>query len=81
MCNQLINHSIDEQDNLKRKLINCAANQIKSKLLVCGAVSTIICDNRCQHATGKFESIRMLLTNQTGCPTYVQPHPSVNTVE
>ncbi len=55
--------------------------QIKSKLLVLEAVNTIINDQECQHVTGRFESIRMLLSKKTGCPTYVQSHLSVKTVE
>ncbi len=38
----------------------------KSKLLVLEAVNTSIHDHGCQHVTGRFESIRMLLSKQTG---------------
>ncbi len=55
--------------------------QIKSKLLVMGAVKTTINDQGCQHVTGRFESIRMFLSKQTGWPTFLQSHPSVKTVE
>ncbi len=55
--------------------------QIKSKLLVFGAVSTTINDQGCQHVKGRFESIRMFLSKQTGWPTFVQSHPSVKTEE
>ncbi len=54
---------------------------IKSKLLVLGAVNTAINDQGCQHVTGRFEPIRMLLSKQTGRPTFFQSHPSVKTVE
>ncbi len=55
--------------------------QIKSKLLVLEAVNTIINDQEFQHVTGRFESIRMLLSKQTGWPILVQSHLSVKTVE
>ncbi len=59
-----------------------AINQIKSKLLVLGAVQTTINDQGCQHVTGGgVESIRMFLSKQTGWPTFVHSHPSVKTVE
>ncbi len=58
-----------------------ALNQIKSKLLVFGAVSTTINDQGCQHVTGRFESIRMSLNKSAGGPTFVQSHLSVKTVE
>ncbi len=41
--------------------ISFSARQIKSKLLVLGAVSTTINDQGCQHMTRRFESIRMPL--------------------
>ncbi len=56
-------------------------NQIKSKLLVLGAVKTIINYQGCQHVTGRFESIGMFLNKQTGWHTFVHSHPSVKTVE
>ncbi len=60
-----------------------SSNQMKSKLLVLGAVNTTINDQGCQHVTGGgLESIRMLLSKQTGWPTVVQSRPSVKkTVE
>ncbi len=57
-------------------------NQIKSKLLVLGAVKTTINDQGYQHVTGGgVESIRMFLSKQTGWPTFVHSHPSVKPVE
>ncbi len=58
---------------------NEMSNQIKSKLLVLGAVKTTINDHGCQHVTGRFESTRMFLSKQTAWPTFVQSHPSVKT--
>ncbi len=58
---------------------SCAQIKIKSKLL--GAVKITINDQGCQHVTGRFESIRMFLSKQTGWPTFVQSRPSVNIVE
>ncbi len=55
--------------------------QIKSKLLVLGAVNTTIKDQGCQNVTGRFESNRMLLNKPAGCPTFVQSHLTVKTVE
>ncbi len=55
--------------------------QIKSKLLVLEAVNTIVNDLECQHVTGRFESIRMLLSKHIGWPTFVQSYLSVKTVE
>ncbi len=52
-------------------------NQIKSKLLVLGAVSTTINDQGCQHVTGRFESVRMPLNKSAGWATFVQSHLSV----
>ncbi len=54
---------------------------IKSKLLALRAVNDTMNDQGCQHVMGRFESIRMLLSKQTGWPTFVQSHPSVKTVE
>ncbi len=51
------------------------------KLLVLGAVNTTISDQGCQHVTGSFESIRMLLNKPAGWPTFVQPHQMVKPVE
>ncbi len=59
---------------------NTSEDQIKSKLLVFGAVSTTIDDQECQHVTGRFESIRMLLNKSARWPTFVQSHLSVKTV-
>ncbi len=56
-------------------------DQIKSKLLVLGAVNTTINDQGCQHVTGKFESIRKLLNKPAGWPKFVQSHLTVKTVE
>ncbi len=55
--------------------------QIKSKLLVLGAVKTTINDKGCQHVTGRFESIRKLLNKPAGWPKFVQSHLTVETVE
>ncbi len=55
--------------------------QIKSKLLVLGAVNTIINDLGCQNVTGRFESIRKLLNKPAGWPKFVQSHPTVKTIE
>ncbi len=46
-----------------------------------GAVNTTITDEECQHVTGRFKAVRMLLSMQTGWPTFVQSHPSVKTAE
>ncbi len=61
--------------------VSLFSNQIKSKVLVFGAVSTTINDQGCQHVTGKFESIRMPLNKSAGWPTFVQSHLSIKTVE
>ncbi len=55
--------------------------QIKSTLLVLKAVNSTINDQGCQHVTGMFESIRMLLNKPAGWPTFVQSHLTVKTVE
>ncbi len=67
---------INEKRNHKINFYN-----IKSKLLVLGAVNTIINDQGCQHVTGRFESIRMLLNKPDGWPTFIQSHLSIKTVE
>ncbi len=60
----------------------CAhVHQIKSKLLVLGAVNTTINDQGCQHVTGRLELMRMRLNKPAGWPTFVQSHFSVQTVE
>ncbi len=56
-----------------------SSNQIKITGL--GAVNTTINDQGCQHVTGRFESIRMLLNKPAGWPTFVQSHLTVKTVE
>ncbi len=55
--------------------------QIKSKLLVLGAVNTTLNDQECQHEKGRFESIRMLLNKPVGWITFLLSHPSVKTVD
>ncbi len=57
------------------------ASSFKSNVLVLGAVNTAINDQECQHATRRFESIKMLLDKPAGWPTFVQSHPSVKTVD
>ncbi len=57
---------------------NC---EIKSKLLVLAAVNTALNDQGCQHVTGRFESIRMLLNKPAGWPIFVQSHLTVKTVD
>ncbi len=58
------------------------SNQVILKLLVFGAVKTIIInDQECQHVTERSESIRMLFNKPAGWPTFVQSHPSVKTVD
>ncbi len=57
------------------------ASSFKSNVLVLGAVNTATNDQECQHATGRFESIKMLLDKPAGWPTFVQSHPSVKTVD
>ncbi len=52
-----------------------------NQLLVLGVVSTTINDQGCQHAAGRFQSIRMPLNKSAGWPTFVQSHLSVKTVE
>ncbi len=64
-----------------RSLTPPKGDLIQSKLLVSGAVNATINDQGCQHVTSRFESIRMFLSRQAGWPTFVQPHPSVKTVE
>ncbi len=56
-------------------------DQIKSKLLVLGAVNTTLSDQGCQHVMGRFESIRMLFNKPAGWPTFVQSHQTVKPVE
>ncbi len=53
----------------------------KSMLLVLGAVNTNKNDQGCHRVTGRFQSIRMLLSKQTGWPSFLRSHPSVKTVE
>ncbi len=48
-----------------------AATQITSKLLIMGAVKTTTNEQEYQHVTGRFESIRIFLSKQTGWPTLV----------
>ncbi len=57
------------------------SNQVILKLLVLGAVKTIINDQEFQHVTGRSESIRMLLNKLARWPIFVQSHPSVKTVD
>ncbi len=61
--------------------VSLFSNQIKSKVLVFGAVSTNKNDQGCHHVTGKFESIRMPLNKSAGWPTFVQSHLLIKTVE
>ncbi len=63
------------------KIPNLGHFQIKSKLMVLGAVNTAINDQGCQHVTGRFETIRMLLNKPAGRPTFFESHFSVKTVE
>ncbi len=44
------------------------SHAIKSKLLVLGAISTTINDQKCQHVTGRFESIGMSKNKSAGWP-------------
>ncbi len=59
----------------------CQLVVFKSKLLVLVVVNTTASDQGCQYVTGRFGSIRMLLSKQSGWPTFVQQHPSVRTAE
>ncbi len=54
---------------------------IKSKLLVLEAFNTTINDQGCQHVTGRFESIIMLLNKPAGWPKFVQSHRTVKPVD
>ncbi len=47
-------------------------DQIKSRLLVFGAVITTLNDQGCQHMTRRIESIRLPLNRSAGWPTFVQ---------
>ncbi len=59
--------------------LSIVQRRIMSNLCVEGAVKTIN-DQECLHVTGRFESIRILLSKQTGWPTFAQLHPSRKTV-
>ncbi len=74
---QKFNHTANETR------LHSATNsvQIKSKLLVSGAVTTTINDQECQHQTGRFESIRLLFNKSAIWSKFVQSHPSVKTVD
>ncbi len=50
-------------------------NKTKSKLFVVGAANTAINDQECQRVTGTFESIKMLLSKQTGWPASLVASP------
>ncbi len=43
----------------------------------CSILYTSISDRECQHATRRFESIRMLLNKQTGWHIFAQLHPTL----
>ncbi len=82
------NHKTSEINIQCRLLVNFVGMytcltlfQIKSKLLVLGAVNTTTNDQGCQHVTGRFEPIRTLLNKPAGWPIFVQSHLTVKTVE
>ncbi len=59
--------------------VHISQRRIMSNLCVKGAVK-IINDQECLHVTGRFQSIRILLSKQTGWPVLAQLHPSIKTV-